>query len=258
MCGLFLCEEPCLKTTCLLVSLSQVDAEHWWRSARLLMEATHVAVDWVAFRNAFLERFYPLSAREEQETKFLTLQQGSMTVDEYAAKLESLSRHFRFFAQNVDEVYLCSRFLKGLRYEIERSVRPLGILLYHPLVEKCREIEMMESDQSKGQSSEGAIRSGAQDQDRPHKGKKRQGGPYQRPSGEGTTVGQYQPMVAALGEQKMQNQSQSVTCFKCGKNDHYAKNCQEKNVMCYKCRKSRHIARDCQASRADVAENSEP
>ena len=42
-----------------------------------------------------------------------------MTVAEYASKLESLAKHFRFFRDQIDENYLFTRFMDGLRYEIE-------------------------------------------------------------------------------------------------------------------------------------------
>ncbi|XP_004516426.1 uncharacterized protein [Cicer arietinum] len=89
------------------------DAEYWWRSTRLLMGSAH---------------------KEE-----------NMTVGEYAAKFESLSRHFRFFREEVDEQFMCHRFQKGLKFEIQDSVLPLGIQRFQVLVEKCREVEDMKN-----------------------------------------------------------------------------------------------------------------
>jgi len=45
-----------------------------------LMQTCEEQVTWVTFRMRFLEKYFPNSARHEQEAEFLTLQQGTMTV----------------------------------------------------------------------------------------------------------------------------------------------------------------------------------
>lgn len=92
-----------------------------------MMKAQNVAVTYETFRALFLEKYFPVSAREEKEVQFLKLYQGSMIVAKYVAKLDSLSKHFRLFATHVDESYLCKRFVNNLRYKIEEFVRTLGI-----------------------------------------------------------------------------------------------------------------------------------
>ncbi|XP_073219895.1 uncharacterized protein [Cicer arietinum] len=67
---------------------------------------------------------------------------------EYAAKFKSLSRHFRFFREEVDEQFMCHCFQNGLKYEIQDSVLPLGIQHFQVLVEKCREIEDMKNNRA--------------------------------------------------------------------------------------------------------------
>ncbi|XP_057451814.1 uncharacterized protein LOC130743587 [Lotus japonicus] len=68
-----------------------------------------------------MEKYFSETAREDMENQFLGLRQGAMTVGEYAARLETLSKHFRFFQAQVDEPYLCNRFMRGLRNDIEES-----------------------------------------------------------------------------------------------------------------------------------------
>ena len=159
------------------------DAEYWWRSARQLMTANQVVITWDTFKRAFLEKYFPETAREDMEEKFLRLKQGTMTVGEYAARLETLSKYFRFFQAQVDETYLCNRFLMGLRNEIEESVRPLGIRNFRQLVEKSREVEAMKNCRSSRQDSGGPIRSVQKQARKGDKSKNHQKKPYQRPSG---------------------------------------------------------------------------
>ncbi|XP_057443847.1 uncharacterized protein LOC130736001 [Lotus japonicus] len=147
------------------------DAEYWWRSARQLMTANQVVITWDSFKTAFMNKYFPETAREEMENKFLGLRQGAMTVGEYAAKLETLSKNFRFFQAQVDEPYLCNRFMRGLRNEIEKSMRPLGIIVFQRQVEKAREVEAMENRQRGQSESGGPIRSGQKQAGRFDKGK---------------------------------------------------------------------------------------
>lgn len=121
------------------------DAEYWWRSTKLMMGGAQEEVNWESFKKKFLDKYFPVSARTKLGDDFLKLRQGNMSVGEYAAKFETLSRHFRFFREEVDEVYMCHRFQEGLKYELQDSVVPLGITRFQPLVEKCREIEDMKN-----------------------------------------------------------------------------------------------------------------
>ncbi|XP_057452280.1 uncharacterized protein LOC130744104 [Lotus japonicus] len=136
------------------------DAEYWWRSARQLMTDNHVAITWESFKRAFMEKYFPETTKQDMENQFLNLRQGLMTVGEYAARLETLSKHFRFFQVQVDEAYLCNRFMRGLRNDIEESMRPLGIRVFQQLVEKAHEVESMKNRQRGKSDGGGLIRSG--------------------------------------------------------------------------------------------------
>ncbi|XP_073219686.1 uncharacterized protein [Cicer arietinum] len=62
------------------------EAEYWWRGAKKMMETNHEELTWEAFKNKFLEKYFPKSARAGKEAQFLTLYQGNLTIAEYAAK----------------------------------------------------------------------------------------------------------------------------------------------------------------------------
>src|ERR1044072_5280156 len=148
------------------------EAEYWWRGAKLIMEGNNQEVTWIAFREAFLNKYFPVSARAEKEAEFLRFRQGTLSVAEYAAKLESLAKYFRFFRNQIDEGYLCERFLEGLNYDIVKNARPLGIREFQPLVEKCREIEVTRALKTRRPASGGPIKTEHQDKRNWNKGKK--------------------------------------------------------------------------------------
>ena len=56
------------------------DVEYWWMGMQQLMQTREEQMNWANFRTRFLEKYFPDNAKYEREAKFLTLQQGTMTV----------------------------------------------------------------------------------------------------------------------------------------------------------------------------------
>jgi hypothetical protein len=123
--------------------LLRAEADSWWRGEKQIMENNNEVLNWETFKQKFLDKYFPSSARSEKEAPFLKLYQGNMTISEYADIFESLAKHFRYFRDHVDEDYKCERFENGLRYEIKESVEPLEIRQFQALVEKCKKVERM-------------------------------------------------------------------------------------------------------------------
>ncbi|KAK2370458.1 cleavage and polyadenylation specificity factor subunit [Trifolium repens] len=222
-------------------------SEFWWRNARLIMENAYEEINWENFKRRFLAKYFPETARERYGEEFLRLRQGSMNVEAYSKKFESLSRFFRFFRDGIDEVYMCCRFQDGLRYELQDAVVPLGIRQFQVLVEKCQEVEDMRNkrvNRQGGFSAGGPSRSGGpnQSQNRGKQGSK----PYDRPQynkGQGRSVNQDSQNTGKQG------------CFKCGEVGHYANECRNQGHVCFNCKKPGHFARDCKAPKAGPTAN---
>ena len=47
---------------------------------------------WTAFKVKFIEKYFPITERNDKRKKFLKLIKGNMTVREYTTKFERLSR----------------------------------------------------------------------------------------------------------------------------------------------------------------------
>lgn len=73
------------------------EAEYWWKATRQLLEAEGQEMTWELFRSKFLEKYFPLDVRHAREREFLQLKQGGMSVGEYAAKFETLSKFSMYF-----------------------------------------------------------------------------------------------------------------------------------------------------------------
>ena len=77
------------------------EAEFWCGNVRQRLEGAGVVGTWDVFREEFLEKYFLVDVRNKKEMEFLELNQGSMSVSEYAAKFEELSRFL--------PLYQCSR-----------------------------------------------------------------------------------------------------------------------------------------------------
>ena len=68
-----------------LIKIKLVDVAQTWWIAQL-----EKLVPWEKFTESFYERFFPKTAKMEMEQQFNNLQQGSRSVDEYAAPVCSI------------------------------------------------------------------------------------------------------------------------------------------------------------------------
>ena len=97
-----------------------------------MMQTREEQVTWATFRTRFLEKYFPDNARHEREAKFLTLQQGTMTVQAYIEWFEYLAR---FYSPVVTEEWRCRKFEGGLKHELRRFIVPLRIREFPVLLE---------------------------------------------------------------------------------------------------------------------------
>ncbi|XP_027368274.1 uncharacterized protein LOC113874242 [Abrus precatorius] len=94
-------------------------------------------VEWTIFRHRFLEKYFPEDIRRRREQEFLTLTQGQMSVGEYAAKFDELSKYCPYFAQ-ADDRSRCSKFESGLRPDIKQAISCHQVQHFPTLVDRCR------------------------------------------------------------------------------------------------------------------------
>ncbi|XP_024026992.1 uncharacterized protein LOC112093198 [Morus notabilis] len=65
-------------------------ANTWWKQVKRRMDVT--GLTWEQFETLFNEQYFPQSYREEKALEFMSLLQGDMSVREYEAKFNDLSR----------------------------------------------------------------------------------------------------------------------------------------------------------------------
>jgi len=94
------------------------EAEYWWINTKRRIEASGDAITWVRFKNEFLKKYFPEDLRNKKEVEFLNLKQGSMSIVEYAANYEELSRFCPYINAEDAMVSRCVKCENGLRPEI--------------------------------------------------------------------------------------------------------------------------------------------
>lgn len=76
------------------------EAYNLWKETKRTMEAHEVEITWEGFKMAFLDKYFLENVKHEKEIEFLHLVQGMMTVDQYVAKFEMLSKYSSFLHTN--------------------------------------------------------------------------------------------------------------------------------------------------------------
>ncbi|KAL4014449.1 hypothetical protein IC575_026651 [Cucumis melo] len=80
-------------------------------------------ITWEQFKENFYAKFFSANVKHAKLQEFLNLEQGDMTVEQYDAELDMLSR----FAPDVvrDEAARTEKFVRGLRLDLQGIVRAL-------------------------------------------------------------------------------------------------------------------------------------
>nr|XP_012575109.1 uncharacterized protein LOC101514546 [Cicer arietinum] len=114
------------------------EAEHWWDNARQRLDNAGTSINWAIFKDMFLIKYFPEDIHNRKEMEFVKLEHGNMSVAEYAAKFEELSRYYPLYVGEAGEKSKCIKFEMGLRPEIKKQVGMQEIRDFPTLVNKSR------------------------------------------------------------------------------------------------------------------------
>ncbi|XP_043710223.1 uncharacterized protein LOC122659140 [Telopea speciosissima] len=115
------------------------DAEAWWKSTRPNLMALHPNLTWDQFKTAFYENYFPRNFREKKEAEFMSLVQGSKSVQEYQQKYEELHHFAPPYLR--DDQGKASRFERGMRNTVGAIVLSYNLQRYTAVVQMAKSIE---------------------------------------------------------------------------------------------------------------------
>ncbi|KAI3855002.1 hypothetical protein MKW92_053370 [Papaver armeniacum] len=109
------------------------EATRWWELTR--RSKNDGLFTWVEFRLAFLNKYFPQTVRNQRMIEFMQLTQRNMTVAQYQAKFEELSRFAPHLVEN--EELEAFKFQEGLKTSIKSRLSVLKITSYTEIVERA-------------------------------------------------------------------------------------------------------------------------
>ncbi|GAU51659.1 hypothetical protein TSUD_414800, partial [Trifolium subterraneum] len=198
------------------------EACQWWKSAKLRLGIGAMMVTWEMFKREFLRNYFPADVKSKKVVEFMKLEQGNMSLAEYAAKFQSLSAFSPYYNTAEAEHDKCVKFESGLRPDIKHLIGFSEIRNFATLVAKSR---ICDEDGKAKSSYYKAItekRGKGQDRGKPYgdKGKK---------------------VVESSGTKKRNNGQ----CYKCGEMGHKSFECPKKVDKCFNCGKMGHRSDVC-------------
>ncbi|KAL0536321.1 hypothetical protein IC582_025265 [Cucumis melo] len=95
----------------------------WWETAERMLGGDVSKITWEQFKENFYAKFFSANVKHAKLQEFLNLEQDDMTVEQYDAEFDMLSR----FASDVvrDEAARTEKFVRGLRLDLQGIVRAL-------------------------------------------------------------------------------------------------------------------------------------
>ncbi|KAL0533560.1 hypothetical protein IC582_027595 [Cucumis melo] len=213
----------------------------WWETTERMLGGDVSQITWQQFKESFYAKFFSASLRDAKRQEFLNLEQGDMTVEQYDAEFDMLSR----FAPEMiaTEAARADKFVRGLRLDIQGLVRAFRPATHADALRLAADLSLQEranSSKTAGRGSTSGQKRKAEQQPVPVPQRNF------RPGGEFRSFQQkpFEAGEAARGK---------PLCTICGK--HHLGRCLFRTRTCFKCRQEGHTADRCPLRLTGIAQN---
>ncbi|KAL0535932.1 hypothetical protein IC582_024862 [Cucumis melo] len=200
-------------------------------------------ITWQQFKESFYAKFFSASLRDAKRQEFLNLEQGDMTVEQYDAEFDMLSR----FAPEMitAEAARADKFVRGLRLDIQGLVRAFRPTTHADALRLAVDLSLQEranSSKTAGRGSTSGQKRKVEQQPVPVPQRNfRSGGEFRHFQQKPFEAGE-----AARGK---------PLCTTCGK--YHLGRCLFETRTCFKCRQEGHTADRCPLRLTGNAQNQE-
>ncbi|KAL0544458.1 hypothetical protein IC582_019573 [Cucumis melo] len=213
----------------------------WWETTERMLGGDVSQITWQQFKESFYAKFFSASLRDAKRKEFLNLEQGDMTVEQYDAEFDMLSR----FAPEMiaTEAARADKFVRGLRLDIQGLVRAFRPATHADALRLAVDLSLQEranSSKTAGRGLTSGQKRKAEQQPVPVPQRNfRSGGEFRRFQQKPFEAGE-----AATGK---------PLCTTCGK--HHLGRCLFGTRTCFKCRQEGHTADRCPLRLTGNAQN---
>ncbi|KAL0549074.1 hypothetical protein IC582_013554 [Cucumis melo] len=213
----------------------------WWETTERMLGGDVSQITWQQFKESFYAKFFSASLRDAKRQEFLNLEQGDMTVEQYDAEFDMLSR---FTPEMIaTEAARADKFVTGLRLDIQGLVRAFRPATHADALRLAVDLSLQEkanSSKTAGRGSTSGQKRKAEQQPVPVPQRNfRSGGEFRRFQQKPFEAGE-----AARGK---------PLCTTCGK--HHLGHCLFGTRTCFKCRQEVHTADRCPLRLTGNAQN---
>ncbi|KAL0561379.1 hypothetical protein IC582_001804 [Cucumis melo] len=213
----------------------------WWETTERMLGGDVSQITWQQFKESFYAKFFSASLRDAKRQEFLNLEQGDMTVEQYDAEFDMLSR----FAPEMIaiEAARADKFVRGLRLDIQGLVRAFRPATHADALRLAVDLSLQEranSSKTAGRGSTSGQKRKAEQQPVPVPQRNF------RPGGEFRSF-QQKPFEAGEAARR------KPLCTTCGK--HHLSRCLFGTRTCFKCRQEGHTADRCPLRLTGIAQN---
>ncbi|KAL0551810.1 hypothetical protein IC582_010899 [Cucumis melo] len=228
------------KVQCAVFMLTDRGTE-WWETTERMLGGDVSQITWQQFKESFYAKFFSASLRDAKRQEFLNLEQGDMTVEQYDAEFDMLSR----FAPEMiaTEAARADKFVRGLRLDIQGLVRAFRPATHADALRLAVDLSLQEranSSKTAGRGSTSGQKRKAEQQPVPVPQRNfRSGGEFRSFQQKPFEAGE-----AARGK---------PLCTTCGK--HHLGRCLFGTRTCFKCRQEGHTADRCPLRLTGNAQN---
>ncbi|KAL0556794.1 hypothetical protein IC582_005311 [Cucumis melo] len=188
-------------------------------------------ITWQQFKESFYAKFFSASLRDAKRQEFLNLEQGDMTVEQYDAEFDMLSR----FAPKMiaTEAARADKFVRGLRLDIQGLVRAFRPATHADALRLAVDLSLQEranSSKTAGRGSTSGQKRKAEQQPVPVPQRNfRSGGEFcrfQQKPFEAGEAARGKPLCTTSGKHHLGRCLFGTrTCFKCRQEGHTADRC---------------------------------
>ncbi|KAL0537094.1 hypothetical protein IC582_026064 [Cucumis melo] len=213
----------------------------WWETTERMLGGDVSQITWQQFKESFYAKFFSASLRDAKRQEFLNLEQDDMTVEQYDAEFDMLSR----FAPEMiaTEAARADKFVRGLRLDIQGLVRAFRPATHADALRLAVDLSLQEranSSKTAGRGSTSGKKRKAEQQPVPAPQRNfRSGGEFRR----------FQQKPFEAGEAARRK----PLCTTCGK--HHLGRCLFGTRTCFKCRQEGHTADRCPLRLTGNAQN---